>query len=253
MGLTWCHWADLTVEDERSLAHVEIYADLKQRARSIGLRFGVVGNDRADHATVLNLAFWRPGDVAEVLQDSVITADQLAHNMWHALAAEALGDDARSVRGLLLAEAIASAFDIYLVGRLLGHAPDSDFLATQVPAMADAAQDAGCDEAQFEALLERATEEPEQSFELLRQLLFDVSFRLSSCEDLDAAADVLQSAEQHVFAPLLHHYELSTWVLFARCYGQAGGEVAGSVHAALSAAPDSVAWLQREWLSDPPA
>lgn len=251
MGLTWLDVADLTVEDERSLAHVEIYADLRQRARSIGLRFGVVADDRADHATVLNLAFWRPGDVAEVLADNVITADQLAHNMWHALAAEALGDDARSVRGLLLAEAIASAFDIYLVGRLLGHAPQSDFLATQVPAMADAASDAGCDEAQFEALLERATQAPEQSFELLRQLLFEVSVSLSAAADLDAAADVLQRAEGHVFAPLLHHYELSTWVLFARCFGQPGGEAAASLHTALCDAPDSIAWLQRAWLATP--
>jgi hypothetical protein len=249
MGLAWHGMKDLTIEDERSLSHVEIYDQLKQRMLAADVRFGVLEGERVDHALVLNLAFWRPGEVAEVLSDDVITADQLAHNAWHWLAAEALEDDGRSTEGLLLAESIASAFDIYLVGRLIGHAPDSQFLGTQVPAMADAALDAGLSDAAFEALLERASQEPEKSFEELRQLLYDVSVGLLACEDIESAAGVLAGAEGHPWASLLHHYELSTWVLFARCYGREGGASASSVDAALRAAPDSIEWLQASWLS----
>ena len=67
-------------------------------------------------------------------------ADVVAHAAWHYLAARALAPAAGrslSVDALFLGEAIASAFDVYLVGRLLGHAPRSTFLETQVPAMAE--------------------------------------------------------------------------------------------------------------------
>ncbi len=247
MGLAWLGVRDLTIVGERSLAHVAIYADLKRWMLGANLRFGVSAA-RADHALVLNLAFWRPGEVAEVLAEDVISADQLAHNAWHALAARALGQDARTVSGLLLAESVASAFDIYLVGRLLGHAPESDFLNTQVPAMADAAADAGVHEAAFAALIDRASREPEICFEQLRQLLYDVSMDLHGCEDIESAAMVFEKHGEHPFAGLMHHYELSTWVLFARCYGSAGGEHAAATDAALRSSPDSIVWLGDNWI-----
>ena len=51
-------------------------------------------------------------------------------------ALDASGTNAsQSPEGFLLGESIASAFDMYLVGRLLGHSPDASFLETQVPAM----------------------------------------------------------------------------------------------------------------------
>lgn len=242
--------AELTVEDERSMSHVAIYGRLRRWLQSANVRFAVMDHARPDHALVLNLAFWRPGDLAEVLADDVIVADQLAHNAWHALAAARLEGAARSPAGLLLAESIASAFDIYLVGRLLGHAPGSAFLSSQVPAMADAVLEAGLDEPRFEALLERASEEPEQAFEALRQLLFDTSTRLLAATELEEAAAVLEATEDHPFAALLHHYELSTWVLFARCYGHGVDDAAIAVDRALRAADDSMAWLEEHWLGD---
>ena len=249
MGLSWVKLSDLTITDQRSLAHVAIYGELERWMRGRDLRFGVLEGARTDGALLLNLAFWRPGDVAEVLQDDVITADQVAHNAWHALAADALGDAARSAKGLLLAEAIASAFDIYLVGRLMGHAPESDFLASQVPAMADAALDAGLEEDAFEALLERATREPERCFEELRQLLYDASLALFACEGVEDAAVALAQVADHPWAALLHHYELSTWVLFARCYATGDGQPAEAIDASLREAPDAMAWLEANWLA----
>ena len=59
-----------------------------------------------------------------------------------------------SAGALFLAESIASAFDLYLVGRLLPNAPECDFVTTQVPLMAECAGDAGLPEPAFSALLE---------------------------------------------------------------------------------------------------
>src|SRR5438132_294788 len=85
-------------------------------------------------------------------------ASVAAHAAWHHLAAKAVG--ASPPAAMFLGESIASAFDLYLVGRLMGHASDSEFLATQVPAMSDAAAGAGVDEDAFEALLHGVTEDP---------------------------------------------------------------------------------------------
>src|SRR5262249_58588910 len=112
-----------------------------------------------------------------------VPADVVAHAAWHHLAAKALADSAGSslsAEASYLGEAIASAFDVYLVGRLLGHAPNSSFLATQVPAMADSASAAGLSEDGFDALLQEIAEAPERAFEDLRQLIFDATTTLAA-------------------------------------------------------------------------
>jgi hypothetical protein len=115
---------------------------------------------RPDRALLLNLTFWAADSGGDVLVDDRIEADVVAHAAWHHLSARALAHDLGappgpppSVDALFLGEAIASAFDVYLVGRLLGHAPQSTFLETQVPAMALAASAAGLSEDEFERRL----------------------------------------------------------------------------------------------------
>src|SRR5690606_16237291 len=161
------------------------------------------------------------------------------HGAWHLAVADHLGTQAHTAAGMLLAESIASAFDLYLVGRLLGHAEEASLLETQVPAMREAAEAAGLDAPGFEALLEHAHEAPEASFEALRVLLYDVTRGLVAAPDADAAAEVLERPDP--LAPLLHHYELPTWVLFARAYGKPGAtDQVEALDAALRAAADPV-------------
>jgi len=246
--------SDLDIEDERSFRHVGIYQSLKRAMVARGLTFLVPtegsGIDRYESVLLLNLAFWSPDDVAEVLIDERLTADQLAHNAWHKLAHAALGEDARTAEGILFAECVASAFDVYSVGRLVGHAVDSDFLETQVPAMREAAENAGLDEEGFEALVARTIENPERAFEELRQLLFDTTTALVSAPGLTKAAEVLAAASSHPMAPLLHHYELPTWVLYARAYGTSQGrsETVRAMDRALREAADPMAWLEKHWV-----
>jgi hypothetical protein len=205
----------------------------------------------------LNLTFWTPGEPGDVLESNSIPADVMMHAAWHHVTRRALTrggnvSGAHSQDALFLGEAIASAFDLYLVGRLLGHSPDASFLETQVPAMADVAEQAGMSAEAFEAMLDDVANDPERAFEDLRQLLFDACMSLVDKRSVGEAADAITQFDGHRFGPLLHHYELSTWILYARAYGHNAGArdtQVQSIDAALRSAPVSLDWLERHWLN----
>ena len=62
---------DLTIEDEGSFRHIELVGRLKARLKADGVRFAAPapgsGIDHLAAVSLLNLAFWRPGEVAEIL------------------------------------------------------------------------------------------------------------------------------------------------------------------------------------------
>lgn len=249
----------LEIDDERSFRHVGLYGELREILRKDGYVFRVLPpalEGRWDRALFLNLTYWGT-EGGDVLVDERIEADVVTHAAWHHLAARAFPPapgERPSADAMFLGEAIASAFDVYLVGRLIGHAPDSSFLATQVPAMADVASDAGLSEDDFEALLAGIVADPDRAFEDLRQLLFDATTALFACRSPEEALDALTPLDKHRFAPLLHRYELSNWVLHVRTYG--GAAVAAdprvrAVDQALREAPVALDWLTRAWVDGP--
>ena len=248
---------ELTIGDERSFRHVGLYADLKEILRRSKYPFQVLPKTpttRADRALLLNLTFWAADAGGDVLVDDHIEADVVAHAAWHHLAARALAaaPGARpAVAALLLGEAIASAFDVYLVGRLLGHAPESTFLETQVPAMADATAVAGLSERDFEKLLEELAADPDRAFTDLRELLYDAAMALFACGSSREAYGALVALEGRRFSSLLPRYELSNWVLYARAYGESaeGDARARAVDVALRGAGGGLDWLQTHWVS----
>jgi len=245
---------DLVIDDEASFRHVGLYADLKAILRRDGYEFRLLppsSEGRWDRALLLNLTFWASGDGGDVLVDDHLSADVVAHVAWHHLASRALPSPP-SAEALFLGEAIASAFDVYLVGRLLGHAPRSTFLATQVPAMADAAAAAGLSDDGFQALLERIAGDPERAFEDLRELLYDATSALFACSTASDGLTALAAFDGHPFAALLHRYELSNWVLYARAYAGRGRGIDESTRAvdrALRAESDALAWLAKAWVT----
>lgn len=250
---------DLIVDDEDSFSHVALYGDLRALVEASDHRFMVLRKNVRqaswDRAAFLNLTYWHAAEPVDVLVDEHIAADVVGHVAWHLLASRNLAAEEPRRGGLapatlLLSEAIASAFDMYLVGRLLGHRPDSEFLQTQVPAMADVAESAGMREEDFEAMLDTVSRDPERAFEDLRSLLFDAALALHACSDVAGAARVLDGLEDRRFAPLLHHYELSNWVLYSRAYGAAGdtGEQALAVDRTLREAPVALDWLEKHWV-----
>jgi hypothetical protein len=245
----------LTITDEASFGHVGLYRALKAAIRRDGFQFRVPAKGATwaawDRVLFLNLTFWSAADATDVLVDDTIPADTVCHAAWHHLARTRLIGAELSSDALFLGEAIASAFDVYLVGRLLGHSLESDFLATQVPAMSEAAAAGGLDEDGFEALLAQISADPDRAFEDLRSLLFDAASSLVRCDSLDAAVDAFAKLEGRRFAPLLHHFELSNWVLYARAYAKTlePDPAVREVDAALRAAPSSLEWLESRWLA----
>jgi hypothetical protein len=246
---------ELTIDDEASFRHVALYTDLKEVLRRAAYRFRVLpksARGRWDRALLLNLTFWGASSGGDVLMDDHVPADVVAHAAWHHLASRALGvaeGVASDADTLFLGEAIASAFDVYLVGRLLGHAPSSSFLETQVPAMADAADAAAVDEDELEALLANIASDPDRAFEDLRELLYDATRALMRASDASDAFTVLAGFDTHRFAPLLHRYELSNWVLYARAYAAKGSSgAADAIDRTLRSEPSAIDWLANAWL-----
>lgn len=244
---------ELSIDDERSFRPVGLYADLRRILVDAKYVFRVLPEalaGRWDRALLLNLTFWGASEGGDVLDAPRIDADVVAHAAWHHLAGRHLIDGPRaSADALFLGESIASAFDVYLVGRLLVASPDASFLESQVPAMQDAAEAGGLDEAGFATLLQSLADDPERAFEDLRELLFDATRALFDAPDADAALTALATFDGHRFAPLLSRYELSNWTLYARTYGTAEPDArAREIDRALREAPDAVAWLDERWV-----
>jgi hypothetical protein len=246
---------ELSIDDERSFRHVALYADLKEVLRRARYGFRVLPRTRAarwDRALLLNLTFWSPEDGGDVLVSDRVPADVVAHAAWHHLAATALSKAGAplSVEALFLGEAIASAFDVYLVGRLLGHAPRSSFLETQVPAIVEAARAAGTSEKGCEQMLARMAAAPERAFADLRELLSTAAAALFASDDAEAGLAALTGLDAHPFAPLLNRYELSSWVLYARAYGATRADrAARKADRAMREASVALDWLTERWVS----
>jgi hypothetical protein len=251
---------ELTIDDRVPATGVAIYQRLETFLRGSGHRFLIpeAGQQASwDRALFLNLTYWNVEAGADVLCDDHIPADVVAHVAWHELVTRQIARAAGGPRtpprssGLFFAESIASAFDLYLVGRLLPRAPDSEFLATQVPLMAECADHAGLPEVGFAALLEEVTRAPERAFEDLRALLFDAAGALVGCETATTANTALEQLAGHRFGPLLHHYQLSNWILYARAYAARSGEpdaIVRGLDRTLRDAPVSLDWLDQNWL-----
>ncbi len=249
---------DLIIDDAASFAHVELYQRLREVVRHSGHLFQIPKEgSRAswDRVLFLNLTYWSPHG-ADVLCDRHLPADVVAHVAWHHLVTQELSvatGAATSAAALLFAESIASAFDLYLVGRLLGHAPDSDFISTQVPILTEVAEVAGLSPAQFSAMLDELVRDPERGFEDLRALLFDAASALLPCRSPSEAQDVLAAFEDHRFHALLHHFQMSNWILYCRAWAVAAPTCDAEVRrldGLLRQAPVALDWLAERWMPD---
>jgi hypothetical protein len=256
---------ELTIVDENVFAPIAEYAALKRSLRASSHRFCIPARDTPlswDRALFLNLTFWNSAESADVLCESSMPADVVAHVAWHSLVGpqlERLVPNRENKGGptaiaLFFAESIASAFDLYLVGRLLRTAPHSDFVETQVSIMGEAAEEAGLSERDFAALLESVVADPQRAFEDLRELLLDVTSALLACNGAQEAQLVLERFQGHRFEALLHHYQLSNWLLYARAYGRPSAAEERAVRdldATLRAAPVALEWLIEHWAECP--
>jgi hypothetical protein len=246
----------IQIDDERSFRHLPLYAELKELLRRSRYRFRILPKGRGatwDRALFLNLTYWSPDAGGDLLVTDHLAADVVTHVAWHHLASRALSGRpgaAPTASSLFLGEAIASAFDLYMVGRLLTLAPRSEFLATQVPAMSEAAENAGATEKQFAAFLTSVARQPERAFADLRALLYDATTALYHCETAQDALRTLATFDSHRFGMLLHRYELSNWVLYARARGRDAKDArAAAVDKKLRDPAHGLPWLVNEWVT----
>jgi hypothetical protein len=246
----------ISVRGERALQHLGVYGALKRMlvADQFGFRVPSAGSKHAhaDRVLFLNLTFWNAAVASDVLIDESIDADVLAHTAWHHAARKALVSPLPATpAALFLGESVASAFDLFLVGHMLRQQKRSAFLSSQVPAMSAAMLDAGFSEDALGELLSTVAADPNRAFEDLRQLLFDAALALVACDDLDAAVLALDRFAGHRFIGLLHHYEVSNWVLYARAYGGPAvvDDPAMAIDRAVRAAPVALDWLETHWLA----
>lgn len=248
MSLTTRTLDQLKIRDERAFRHIQLYGRLKKSLIDDGFRFAIApARSSWQRVLFLNLSFWNAAEPSDILEDESIDADVVTHAAWHNLARKAMSS---STDALFMGEAVASAFDLYLVGRILGHVKSSSFLKTQIPAMAAVAADAGMEDDSFEALIQSVAAAPERAFEDLRQLLFDATTTLLEAKGVGEAAALCQQFDQHRFGCLLHHYELSTWVLYARANAKSTHDPAVRVlDEQLRKAPVSLDLLEKSWLS----
>jgi hypothetical protein len=244
----------LRIDGERALAGVPLYARLKRLLVDERYRFRVpAAGAGADwnRATFLNLTFFRPGDTADVLVEARLPADVVAHAAWHHLAARALGAAGTTVDGMLLGESIASGFDLYLLGRLLQRRGRSAFVETQVGAIAEVVRSAGLSARGFRGLLDEVARDPDDAFGALQALLYAAATRLARARDTEEGARVAAGLSGARLHPLLHHYNLSNWILSARLHGRRARRDERRVAAvadALGSAPSALDWLDRAWL-----
>lgn len=249
---------ELTIDDDAVLANIALYRGLRRHMKDAHYRFRVAVPGTTvswDRALFLNLTYWSATDGADVLCDDHLPADVLAHSALHHIVNQKLAPSAEghapSAAASFFGESIASAFDLYLVGRLLENAPGSDLIATQLPLMADSALQAGLSAEGFDLLIQGVQRGPEQAFEDMRVLLFDVAVALHACDGADDALAVFTRFSGHRFACLLHHLELSNWVLHARGHARphaAQDDAVRGFDQALRAAPCSLDWLAEHWI-----
>lgn len=253
MSLRRVALADLTVRGERAFREVPLYGRLKACLHDDGVVFLVADGEAAnpDRVRFLNLTFWHAGESSDVLVEDSIEADVVAHAAWHHAAGRALATGLPpTAAALLLGESVASAFDVYVVGRMLRTGRQTAYLRSQMPLMAAAAAAAGFEAAGVAAMFQTVADDPEGAFADLRGLLFESSLALLACAGPGEAAACLLRFESHRFSCLLHHFALSSWVLYARAY--AGSPLAddGAIlaDAAMRASPRALAWLETHWL-----
>jgi hypothetical protein len=125
------------------------------------------------------------------------------------------------------------------------------FLETQVVAMAETADAAGLSAKGFGALLAEIAAAPERAFSDLRELLTDATSALFASKGREGGFAALEALDARPLSALLHRYELSNWVLYARAApGSAKPDRrARAVDRALRGAQSPLDWLTAHWIA----
>lgn len=189
---------------------------LKRKNVQAAVLEGQVGRAR-----LVNLLAWDPSDHLEYLDNNSIEADQVLHFAMHQLAEHTWGS-ARAV-DLITAEALASAVDIYLLGKLAEAGEEPGFLIDTLDSWGFFYEQYA-DEDRLKQLLQNMIDDPFASFQRLTRFLIKATLPLLRLNDGTALSKHLAECEAEDFYPLLHHYNVTNWVLAVRARGLPVGQ-----------------------------
>jgi len=168
---------------------------------------------RAGLARLLNLVHWDVATHLEYLDERAVYADQLCHFAAHQLIDALLGS--RDPYALLFAEAFASALDFYLLGKLIQAGEETGFLIETIESFTTY-YELYDSEDQLELVLTRTGEAPFTLMAEVADYLFQCAILLMSKADPGEIMQALGWLAEGPLYPLVHHYNVSNWVLAIR-------------------------------------
>lgn len=159
---------------------------------------------------LVNLLQWQVDQQLEYLDGDAVAADQVVHFALHHLWHRRIGSD--HPFDLLFAECMASASDLYLLGKLSNGGEETDFLVDTLDSFGSY-YEIYSSESRLEKLVARILENPYQTMSAAVDYLFRLGVALLSPQiNLEALARF----QDDLLYPLAHHYNISNWILTIR-------------------------------------
>lgn len=182
------------------------YCERVLRAKKVG---AVVLDSAPGVARIINLLSWSVNDRREYLDQPEVFADQVIHFAAHQVVAEVWG--AETPASMLFAEAVASACDLYCLGKLSAAGVETEFMADTLASFADYYEQYAAEEEDYESVLERLLEGPHEAMAELAEFLYDTGAQLCRAKDEAEMAEVLIPLADEIWYPMLFHYQVVHW------------------------------------------
>lgn len=162
-------------------------------------------------ARLVNLLHWDASENLEYLDGEGVLADQIIHFAVHHVMNRF--NQCNTAKGMLFAECMASAADVYLVGKLSQAGEETDFLQDTLESFSTYYEMYAVDETHLELMLSTILEQPFKAMMDLANYLFQFGSALLGAQpDLEK----LIQLQEHFSYPLVHHYNISNWILTIR-------------------------------------
>lgn len=165
-------------------------------------------------ARLVNLLFWRAGERREYVDGSALYADQVIHLALHQLVDTLVSRS--HPRGSLFAECLASASDVYLLGKLMGGGEETDFLRDTLASFGTYYEMYAHGEGDLERIIRQLRDDPFAAMTGLASFLEFFCLTLLESDTGEEARQKLLPLTTHRFYPLVHHYHTANWVLSLR-------------------------------------
>ncbi len=209
-------WSELVIEDEadyRAAGLGRLLALSCGFLERAGVRFGVMPEGRGT-ARLASLLSWQVAERLELLDEACVASDQLVHFALHQMVDRRLGHD--DPYAVLLAETIASASDLYLLGKLAATDREPAFLVDTMESFSAWFELYAGDPDDLERLLASTVADPYAAMRSLCRYLLAATAPLLYPRDERSVTDTLTKAARDRAYPLLHHYNTTNWVLSIR-------------------------------------